>query len=926
MVDRGTYALMAASFVNLLLTHSAMASDAADPAGIAFFETHVRPILVAHCYECHANGEANGGLAIDSRRHLLQGGDSGPAASLDRPAESLLLQAVRYTRPELQMPPKSRLTDVQIAALQRWIELGLPDPRTSTPQATSPAPTGMSIDEGRQFWSFQPVRRPMLPMDAKAKADASANEDSPIDLFLSIARQSKGLSPAPRADARSLIRRVTYDLTGLPPSASEVEQFLADPHPDAWERLSDRLLASPSYAVRWGRHWLDVARYADSNGLDENLALGNAWRYRDYVVNAFNTDKPFDQFAREQLAGDLLPDATDETRTATGFFVLGAKVLAEPDREKLTMDTIDEQLDTLGKAFWGMTIGCVRCHDHKFDPLKQEDYYGLAAIMKSTKTFGDTNTGAIKHWNEFSLATPAEKESLKQIDAEIARLKDVANNFKNAAMEKIRQSARSQAIDYLVAATEFGPDATLVEIEAVAKPRGLHPRILAHCRKHLEYHRDDPFFAPWHERWAKGDIAGMEQHYRSLLTEMKQAWDAASSATPPATSLSDLRLEQARAAIMDLSGFLAVPPKAEFALDPETLAEFHRLSEEARIVESRAADEPAAMAVQDQTVLLSLPIHVRGSHLQLGNAVPRTFPAVMRRTSDPPDLPADRSGRLELADWMTRPDHPLTARVFVNRLWRWHFGVGLVASVDNFGALGEKPTHPELLDWLAQELIDTGYSTKSLHRVILSSEAYRQAVVHPNDASNRSIDADNRYYWRWRLARLDAEQIRDAVLFVSGRLDQTIGGKTVPLRNRQFVFDHTSIDHTRYDSVRRALYLPIIRNNLYPLFEQFDFPDPTMPTGSRHETVVAPQALLFLNADLVIDSAEQMARDLLALEQSDLDRLDRLYRTAFARPPTHDEQARAMEFLSKPQTEDRAGRWALFCQAILASNEFIYLR
>lgn len=484
-------------------------SVAGDPEGIAFFEKEIRPLLVTHCYECHANGEANGGLSLETRDAIMRGGDTGPAAMPHQPDRSLLIKAVRYTHEELQMPPQSRLRDVDIALLERWVQIGLPDPRSNPSSPVATAVTGMSIDEGRLFWSFRPITDPTLP-------NLSVKEpiETPIDIFLAEKRQAKGLHPAPPADQRSFVRRLSYDLVGLPPTPEEIDRYLADESPDADSKLVDRFLASPSYGIRWGRHWLDVARYADSNGLDENLAFGSAWRYRDYVVDAFNTDKPFDRFVLEQLAGDLLPDADPTTRTATGFLVLGAKVLAEPDRDKLTMDTIDEQLDTIGKAFWGMTLGCVRCHDHKFDPLKQTDYYGLAAIMKSTRTFGDGNTGAIKHWNEFSLATEAEKEAIKQVDSAIVKKKEAANNFKNAAMDKIRSEARRHAADYLQAAIRLSPDATLVEVEAIARPLGLHPRILAHCRRHLDYHRDDPLFQTWHTLATSGRGTEVEAHYR----------------------------------------------------------------------------------------------------------------------------------------------------------------------------------------------------------------------------------------------------------------------------------------------------------------------------------------------------------------------------------------------------------------------------
>ncbi len=916
----------------LVVTASAAAQEPpADPAGLEFFEKSIRPLLVQHCAECHDHGKTEGGLSLSSRAALLKGGDSGPAVVSGRPAESRLIEALRYKNLDLQMPPSGALPAADVEAFEKWVAMGAPDPRTETTPAHAPQ-RGMSIEAGREFWSMKPVVRPEVPEVAHRD-----RVQTPVDAFLLNHLESNGLSPAPPADRRTLIRRATFDLTGLPPTATEVDAFLADESPDAFDRMIERLLASPQYGVRWGRHWLDVARYADSNGLDENLAFGNAWRYRDYVVDAFNNDKPFDRFLMEQVAGDLLPDATAETRTATGFLVLGAKVLAEPDREKLVMDTIDEQLDTVGKAFLGLTLGCARCHDHKFDPILQSDYYALAAIFKSTKTFGDSNTGAIKHWNEFSLASEAEQEAMKPVDAAIAEKQKAASSFKSSAMSSVRSTARAKAAEYLAAASTIRPGMSLTEVEPVATARGLHPRILHHCRLHLSYHEDDPLFERWRTLAAAGDADGIEQHYRKLFADADAALAEAKQADPKATSLSDPVLEAARAAINDAAGFLAVPPQPQFAFDAATLAEYHRLAEEHRVLESAAPDLPAAMSVGDGTVVANLPIHIRGSHRNLGTPVDRGIPEVLKQAVPMPEFSAGSSGRLELARWMADEKHPLTARVYVNRVWRWHFGSGLVGSTENFGLLGDRPTHPELLDWLASEFVKSGWSTRELHRLIMRSAAYQMSSRHPSPDSAIAADPENRWLWKFPMQRLEAEQIRDSILAVSGRLDDRLGGKSVPLRNRQFVFDHTSIDHTRYDSLRRAAYLPVIRNNVYTLFEQFDFPDPTMPTGNRSSTTVAPQALLLMNSELVLDSSEELARTVLAQAATDEARLLLAYRQILGRLPDARDVEQARAFLNDA-TSHAATRsdavdssavvqaWAMLCQSLLASNEFLYVR
>ena len=977
--------ILASCIAHLTFLPTVTAQDpAVAPEELEFFEKQVRPLLVNHCYECHANREKNGGLLLDSREGLLKGGDTGPALVPGQPDKSLLIEAVRYKNHDLQMPPKKPLSEAEVGTLVEWVKRGAADPREATHSAAEPV-QGMSLAEGRGFWSFQPVSNPAVPV-----VKQSDWVRTPIDAFILAKLEEQSLAPAARADKRTLIRRATFDLIGLPPTENQVADFLADESADAFEKVVDRLLESPHYGVRWGRHWLDVARYADSNGLDENLAFGTAWRYRDYVVDAFNHDKPFDRFVQEQIAGDLLSDHSRETNIATGFLVLGAKVLAEPDREKLTMDTIDEQLDTLGKAFLGMTFGCVRCHDHKFDPISQADYYAMAAIFKSTKTFGDSNTGAIKHWHEINFATPEEKEKLKTVDAAIAEKQKAASTFKAKIMGEIRDKARSQAVDYLTAALAIDLDTPLTEVAKFAEPQGLHPRILHHCRRHLAFHADDPFFAKWHEAAnaapkvtslggnspavlesvavvaqsndaaasidankppasesparsllvsTQGALNPVAAHYGPLF-EAARKWAEEKKKDPKLAPHQDPQVMAAHAALFDTSGFLTVPAKVGFAFDQKSLAEYNRLADEARVLESFSPDMPTAMSVAENKVLDSVPIHIRGSHRNLGQPIERGFPAVMRAPGMEPILPRHSSGRLEFAQWLSSSSHPLTARVYVNRVWRWHFGVGLVGSTENFGVLGDRPTHPELLDWLARHFIASGWSTKDLHRLIMRSQAYQLASSHSDPelaARMAEVDADNKYLSHFRLQRLDAEQVRDSILFVSGRLDKSIGGKAVPLRNRQFVFDHTSIDHTRYDSLRRAIYLPIIRNNLYTMFEQFDFPDPTMPTGHRHTTTVAPQALLLMNSELVMDSADTLAEEITSAAAETTARVNLLTQRLFGRMANAQELEKIERFVNSPAKPSSQGSndeaasepkrlWSLVCQSLMVSNEFFWIR
>ena len=796
---------------------SAVALPAVEPARehLDFFEKKIRPVLVERCYECHsaAAKKNKGGLTLDTRDGVLKGGDAGSVVAPGDPEKSKLIEAVRYKNRDLQMPPKSPLSSEQVRDLEQWVKLGAPDPRTEAVAQTG-GKRALTVEEGRQFWAFQPLANPSVPKVGNRQSAIG----NPIDAFINAKLGEKKLAAAPAADKRTLIRRATFDLTGLPPAPEEVDAFLADKSPDAFAKVVDRLLASSAYGERWGRHWLDVARYADSNGLDENVAFGNAWRYRDYVVNSFNADKPYNRFVQEQIAGDLLPaegtPQRHEQLTALGFLSIGPKLLAEPDKVKLEMDLIDEQIETLGRAFLGMTFGCARCHDHKFDPVPTADYYALAAIFKSTRTMDDLKT--IAKWHEPEVATPAER----------------------AVVEAHQRKAADQK-------------AAIAKLVATAN--------------------------------------------KSLVTD---------------------------------KGLKEVPKNAESQYPTNVIAELKQLREALAKLEKDAPELPSTMGVTDSTnVVKTLPVHIRGSHLSLGKPVPRGFPQVMQVASLRSEMPEKQSGRLELAQWLASPQHPLTARVMVNRIWRWHFGQGLVASTDNFGILGERPSHPELLDWLARKFIAEGWSVKAMHRHIMASAAYQRATKPAADARRSVVDSENRLLSHFPIRRLEAEEVRDSVLFVAGALERTMGGKTIPVKNREFFFNHTSKDATTYDSPRRALYLPVVRNNVYDLFEQFDFPDPAVPNGNRNATVVAPQALLMLNSDLVGKAAEKFAASLLASASDDVRRIEFAYQKAYARPPTAKELARAKKFLTdfKPDSAASPSAWAVFCQSLLAANEFIYL-
>lgn len=790
-----------------LLALSAIPVSAAEPQptqeDVRFFEMRVRPLLAERCFKCHGPAKQEGELRLDSAEAVKKGGGSGsPLFTPDTPDDSLLLRAVRHADGVEPMPPGKKLSDAEIAILEAWVKRGAPYPATVTASGHDPA----------NHWAFRPVGSPPVP---PVKDAAWSRFD--LDRFVLAKLEQAGLKPAPPADRRTLIRRATFDLTGLPPTPGEIDAFLRDASPDAFVRVVDRLLASPAYGERWGRHWLDVARYADSNGLDENVAHGNAWRYRDFVIRAFNDDKPYDRFLLEQIAGDLLPADTPsswhENLIATGFLALGPKVLAEPDERKMELDIVDEQIDTLGRTVLGLTLGCARCHDHKFDPLTAADYYGLAGVFVSTKTM--ENFKKVARWHENPLASSAEIKKKSEVDAKAAKV--------NGRIK-----------------------------ELTGKP---------------------------------SDAGKLE--------------------------LKKLQVELAA-------------------------------------LEKAAPELPSAMGVTEGKPT-DLPIMRRGNHLTPAAVVARRFPLVLAGERQAA-LPVDHSGRLELARWLTDPKHPLTPRVIVNRVWRWHFGKGLVRSVDNFGLLGEKPTHPELLDWLVTEFIKDGkesqaeptrvasgqgaWGLKRLHRHLMLSSTYAMSCAR--DARAAIVDPDNRLLWRANPRRLEAEEIRDALLAVGGLLDRTVGGPTLThVKNREFVFDHTSKDKTTYASDRRSIYLPVIRNNLYDVFQLFDATDAAVPNGDRATTTVPTQALFFLNSRLAARAADALAGRLLAApHRTDDDRVRFLFALTYGRLPTEIEAERVRnsvaafesEFAAESNALERTQRaWAAVCQTVLASNEFIFI-
>ena len=768
--------------------------------GLDFFEKKVRPLLVQHCYQCHGpdSDQGEGRLRLDKRTAILRGGKSGPAVIPGKPEQSLLIHAVNHDPAVESMPPDRRLKNEEVATLIRWVKMKAPWPgadlatELKRPQATETVLT----DQDRAFWSFVPPAEPLIP-----KVRQRTWVVNPIDALVLARLEQARLQPAPQADRETLIRRATFDLHGLPPTPQEVSAFLQDMSPDAFKKLVERLLDSPRYGEKWGRHWMDVARYSDSNGMDDNIAYTEAWRYRDYVIAAFNRDKPYDQFVREQIAGDLLSDweapGRAESVVATTFLMLGPKMPSADDPIKQQLDIVDEQLDTMSRAFLAMTIGCARCHAHKFDPFSSRDYYALAGIFKSTRSMLGYRVDS--KFNLTALTTESENRRLSELEQQMDAADDILVNG-----NKVDMSADQK-----------------------------------------------------------------KQH----TAQLNGAYD---------------KMEKI----------------------------------------------PTAMAVEEG-IIADMPVLLRGNHLTPARSVARGVPRILP-VSRPFRVTAGESGRRDLANWLTDPGNPLTGRVMVNRIWHWHMGAGIVRSVDNFGRLGERPDNQPLLDWLALRFVESGWSVKQMHRLIMNSSTY-QMSSRPNARASKA-DPENRLLWRMNPRRLEAEELRDSLLMLSQQLDLTMGGRMLPVRNHKIMSGKEIADcNAVHKQPRRTVYLPVIRSGLHEFLTTFDFSDPSVPAGRRNLTTVAPQALFMMNSALVTESCQRIARIVLKHPAiSHQDRVRYVYQLILSRQPTDQEVDLWVRFIQQrtelaitskiSETERPLEIWSSVVRVLLSSNEFVYLK
>jgi hypothetical protein len=723
------------------------------PAQVQFFEQNIRPLLANNCFKCHGPRKHRSGLRLDSRAGVLQGGKSGPAVVPGQPKESLLIHAVHYE--DLEMPPGKRLAKKDVALLEEWVRMGVPWPGASAAPIPASRTVGLTVtDEDRRYWAFRPVARPAVPAEKDAK--------NPIDAFILAKLRARGLALSPPASRRELVRRAYFDLIGLPPPPDVVEAFLADPAPDAYERLLDRLLAMPQYGERWGRHWLDVVRFAQTNGYERDDEKPGAWYYRDYVIRAFNEDKPFDQFIREQLAGDELDRVTDDSRAATAFYRLGVWDDEPDDARQAEFDEFDDMVSVTATAFLGLTVGCARCHDHKFDPIPQADYYGMLAFLRNIKRYvraGDKKADEVL----------------------FVRLKD---------------GGRALAV-----------------------------------------HERGPMPPPTHVLF-RGSAATpgkeVQPHFLQVLCSSAEA------------------------------------------------------------------------------------------------AVPMIAPA-------PPS--AKTSGRRRvLAEWIASPQNPLTARVIVNRLWQHHFGRGIVATPSDFGKTGLPPSHPELLDWLAAELVKDGWHFKRIHKLIMTSRTYVQSS-RVRDEKAAALDPANTLLWRQNLRRLEAEAIRDSILAVSGRLNLKMGGRGIfPTLSKEVLSTQSKPGNgwgksSPEEQGRRSVYIFAKRTLGVPFLDIFDEASTDTPTAARQTTTIAPQALTLLNSTFLAEQARACA-DRLIRERGTDPRADvrRLFALALGRPPDAEEEATALAYLARTRrelsvhsAESYRQALALLCKAVLNLNEFVYV-
>jgi len=933
-----------ASGLSLLVGAAALLAAPAPqltPQQTDFFEKKIRPVLVKDCYKCHSTeaGRVKGGLRVDTRDGLLKGGDSGPAIVPGNPDRSPLIRAVRYRDRNLQMPPDDKkLPASQIADLEAWVRMGAPDPRADAPNKYGAAPT-----DPKQHWSFQPIFKPIIPDFRKDWTPLARNA---VDHYVFATLEAKNLAPSPRADKVTLIRRATFNLTGLPPTLQEVDDFLADDSEKAFEKVVDRLLASPRYGERWGRHWLDVARYGDTTGRRNNRGETrylHSHTYRDWVIKAFNDDLPFDQFAKLQIAADRLVDANDDNAkpqtpnskpsrsdlAALGFITLGPRLNNNAD------DLIDDRIDVVMKGFQALSVTCARCHDHKFDPIPTRDYYALHGVFASST---EPREGV-------ELPVSKDTPEFKEFQKALAEAEDALKKFEDGLRGRARSELVFRISDYLKALYDFSQPTNSASLNQFMQRRNLLPAVAAGWKDALDAAKTKhhPVLSVWHEFAAlpptnflksatpvalrlrtagdtnkpvnplvaralgspPGSIAVVATNLARLFADANARWyqvasqhaarvrSAGTNAPPAPTGLPEAAQEQIRRVIYapDSSAYLFSDDKVEASLRRimgmgNVRTEQQRLARTVDDIRSSHPGAPPRAVVLFDGQPRDSYVYIKGNRGSRGPNVPRQFLEILSGESREPFR--DGSGRLELANHIASPDNPLTARVLVNRVWLHQFGEGIVRTANDFGLRAEPPTHPELLDYLAWQFMENGWSVKKLQKLILLSHTWQQSSEdNPRFAQ---VDPENRWLWQQHRRRLEFEALRDTILHIGGKLNFQMGGPGERL-------DRPEADGEYSD--RRSVYGLVDRANLPNMLGAFDFANPDISTGQRNNTVVPQQALFMMNSPLVIEQARHTVQrgDLKSLP-SDADRVKMLYRLIYSRPPTDTELKLALFYLA----------------------------
>lgn len=902
-------------------------ASVADPTAeqLNFFESKIRPVLVENCYRCHstAEGKSKGGLTLDTREGWQKGGETGPALVAGKPEESLLIKAVHHGDPDTAMPPKGeKLSAAAIADLETWVKMGAPDPRTAAAVATAKPGGGLTESmkaKAAKHWAYQPVREPAVPTVKDAAWPAN-----PVDQFVLAQLEEKGLTPSPAADQRTLIRRAYLDLIGLPPTPEEVIAFVRDESPQAFVKVVDNLLARPQYGERWGRYWLDVARYADTRGAmrqRESPLDPNAWTYRDYVINSFNQDKPFDQFVREQIAADQLPGRKDDSSLAAlGFITQGDHFMGN------RQDIINDQIDVVTKGFLGITVTCARCHDHKFDPVPQADYYSLHGIFNSSSEPEEKPQVAAAAMTSRSGEYEQQREAILQkgrerAASEMNRIASVFNEHARAFMTiggMDRKSPEMYAFlkEQKIDGRLFQELGRMVQVSMGFKKNDPPNPVLFPMRRLMMMSAEGfgKEFAVWKTQLIS-DTAGLRSNrivretfreanpktkgealdlYASVFAKANQAWQVESAAWTKAggkgffPGLNDSALEEVRTAVANPDRFLAGPLDENMQVLPRDLQYMitNVTGDLAKLDVSHAGAPGLANVLEDDNKPRNSPVFLRGEAKSPGPVVPRQFLEVL---SGPDRKPFTKgSGRLELAESIASPSNPLTARVIVNRVWQHHFGEGFISTPDDIGVMSGTPSHPALLDYLAARFMKEGWSIKGLHRSILLSKTWQQSSEP--DAAKAKIDSFNRLLWRHNLKRLDFESLRDSILFMGGQLDLTMGGHPVNIESEPY-------------SQRRSIYGFIDRSEMAEFMRNFDVANAQLPTGRRFSTIVPQQALFRMNSLLVIEQARNiMDRADVKAAANDTERLKKLYEIIYQRWPKPKEIELATAYLRSQST------------------------